>query len=189
MIKKIGNFKTNSDILRITDPCYTKDTWCSGILQNCQIGKWSAFLIYSNEGSFGIRVSQIFAVAGDISISDAQKVLDEYNWKLANIHVGVDSGQAGIFEDNEYPEEETGEYGDNTTFYGKCCDLTQTDDQGGVLDFGVVSSSGYGDGSYECFYAEKNDLISSIRIVFLEEDNLEYDEFDYEESDYDDIMK
>ena len=47
MITKIGTFKTESNVLRITDPCYTKDTWCAGTLKNCEIGEWSAFLIDS----------------------------------------------------------------------------------------------------------------------------------------------
>ena len=184
MIEKIGTFKTKSDVLRITDPCYTKDTWCSGILKDCKIGEWSAFFIYSDEGSWGTRVSQILVIFGNVTISEAQKILDESNWENSEIHVGVDSGQAGIFEDVKYPEDETGEYGDTNTFYGKCCELTcENNEQGGVLDFGVVSSSGYGDGSYDCLLAKKDDKINAIKIIFIDENNLSNENEEEEELD------
>jgi hypothetical protein len=50
MIKKIGTFQT-SGVLRISDPCYDRKVWCSGIVKNCKPGKWTAFLDYSDEGS------------------------------------------------------------------------------------------------------------------------------------------
>jgi hypothetical protein len=173
MIRKIGTFKTNSDTIRITDPCYSKNVWCSGVLKNCEIGEWSAFIIYVND-EWGERVAQIIAIFGDISIEKSQKIIDEDNWKISNIDVGVDSGQCGIFEDLKYPEE-LGEYGDTSSFYGKCCELSASELQGGVLEFGLISSSGFGDGSYESFFVEKN-KICAIKVVFIDDIyNLEED--------------
>lgn len=57
MLQKIGTFETESDKLRITDPCYDSCTWCSGVVKNCEVGKWSAFLIHRDEGSWGERVA------------------------------------------------------------------------------------------------------------------------------------
>jgi len=168
MIKKVGKFITSSDVLRITDPCYKKGTWCSGTLENCEVGEWSGFLIDSDEEDWGIRIAENIAIFGDVSVEDAQKILDEGSWKNSNIDVGVDSGQAGIFDDSKYPEGEPGEYGDLNSFYGKCCQKTLGKPQGGVINFGVVSSSGYGDGSYDCFYLTKNDKVFAIRIIFID---------------------
>ena len=182
MIKKIGKFKTSSDVLRITDPCYDKKVWCTGLLNNCKIGEWSGFLNYSDEGDWGIRVAECIAISGDFSVEEAQILLDSYIWENSNISVGVDSGQCGIFEDSKYPKSKTGEYGDKHSFYGKCCDLTLSVKQGGVLDFGIVSSSGYGDGSYDCYWCSfglvsKPNEISAIKIVFIsneeDEENVE----------------
>jgi len=171
MITKVGTFETKSDELRITDPCYDKDVWCCGTVKNCEIGKWSAFLIDSNEGDWGIRIAQNIAIFGDVSVKEAQKILDEEKWKSEKFSVGVDSGQAGIFDDSQYPDDEVerGEYGDDTKFYGKCCDLTSGENSGGVLDFGVVSSSGYGDGGYECLTVSKNKKVVAVKIIFLDE--------------------
>lgn len=168
MIKKLGTFLTSSDVLRISDPCYTKDVWCCGTVKNCEIGKWSAFLIYREEGYWGVRVAENIAIFGDISIEDAQKILDNTKWKNSEISVGVDSGQCGIFDDTKYPDGKTGNYDGNGSFYDKCCNLTLGDKSGGVLNFGIVSSSGYGDGSYDCLIPEE-DKVFAIRIVFLDE--------------------
>ena len=85
---------------------------------------------------------------------------------------GVDSGQAGIFDDSKYPDtdEERGEYGDNDRFYGKCCNKTMNNEGCGVFDGCFVSSSGYGDGSYNCYIAEKDNEIIGIAIQFIDED-------------------
>ena len=170
MIKKLGTFLTSSDVLRITDPCYDKGVWCSGTVKNCKIGEWSAFLIYRDEGDWGVRVAENIAMFGEVSIEQAQKIIDESIWINSNISVGVDSGQCGIFDDSKYPDgDDTGEYGDDNSFYGKCCNYTLGEENGGVLDFGIVSSSGYGDGSYDCFISKGNDKISIVRIIFLDE--------------------
>jgi len=175
MIKKIGTFLTSTDVLRISDPCYEKEVWCCGTVKNCEIGKWSAFLIYSDEKNWGIRVAENIAIFGDISEIDAEIILNEKNWKNSNIDVGVDSGQCGIFDDSKYPDGETGEYDGKGSFYDKCCNSTLSDQQGDVIEFGTVSSSGYGDGSYDCLIAE-TDKVSAIRIIFIGDEDDDTDE-------------
>ena len=175
MIKKLGTFNTESDELRITDPCYEKTVWCCGTLKNCNIGEWTSFIKY-NEGDN--RVAEIITTFVNDSV-DILDTIEESKWIDSGIDVGVDSGQCGIFDDSKYPKtkEELGEWGDESSFYGKCCDLTDTYEKGGLLDFGAVSSSGYGDGSYTCLYAEKNDKISTIRIIFIPDDEDEDEEY------------
>jgi len=186
-MKKIGTFLTSSNVLRISDPCYDKKVWCCGIVKNCEVGKWSAFLYYSDEGSLGKRVSEIFAIFGDVSENQAEQKYLTTEWKDTTIDVGVDSGQCGIFDDSKYPNgEDTGEYGDDDSFYGKCCNLTlDSNDSGGVIDFGVVSSSGFGDGSYTCLVPDNENKVSAIRVVFIsDEDNEDYeDENEYGEDE------
>ncbi len=88
MIKKIGTFQTSSDVLRITDPCYDKNVWCTGTLKNCKVGKWSAFIKYSFEGAWGTRVAENIAVFGDLSTKDVDDLLETSLWENSNIHVG-----------------------------------------------------------------------------------------------------
>jgi len=112
-------------------------------------GIYAAFIAKKDEKEFGARVAAVMAIHTDHLDSIKE------TWEPYGCSVGVDSGQCGIFDDTIYPVdvESNGEYGDENTFYGECCKLTLGDNQGGILKTGngVVSSSGYGDGSYEVF--------------------------------------
>ena len=101
-------------------------------------------------------------------------------WELADIDVGVDSGQAGFFDvvkyanavlDKEDDSASRSERGEGfQSFYDTVCDLTLADKSFGVVEFGCVSSSGYGDGGYNC-YVRRNDVGQAIEaiITFIED--------------------
>ena len=172
MLKKVGTFLTKSRVIRISDPCYDKKVWCCGTVQNCRIGKWSAFVVESDEGDWGTRIAELVAVHGDVSTPEAQIILDRTDWKDSNIDVGVDSGQCGIFDDSEYPEGETGEYDGKGSFYDQCCNKTLSKNRSGVVNFGVVSSSGFGDGSYQCLVSTGESVVA-IKIIYIDNDREE----------------
>lgn len=162
----LGEFEVTSGRLRVTDPCYNKDTWCSGVL-NVPNGTWVSHLMMSDEGGWGTRVAIILIVK-----KDSQGY--EKDWSLTNIDVGVDSGQAGFFDDAKYPEDPH----EDDAFYDSVCNLTLGPNSGGVLPFGAVSSSGYGDGGYNCYVSYVNGEIVAAKIVFIG------DESEEEEDDY-----
>lgn len=96
--------------------------------------------------------------------------------------IGVDSGQAGFFEQNNYPlGESTGDYDNMNSFYGMCCYITtQTKQRAGIIaaspttGCGVVSSSGWGDGVYPLYVAhDEQGAIIAAKIDFLVEDREE----------------
>lgn len=123
-IKHLGEFTVESGTIRISDPCYTKDTWCAGTVK-AKNGVWEGEVILSDEGNWGMRVAHLRARLKNAggAVFDTSRELD--------IDVGVDSGQAGIFDDAKYPDgERTGEYGDLSTFYGKACAQTLDDETG-----------------------------------------------------------
>lgn len=74
------------------------------------------------------------------------------NGSTVDFDVGVDSGQAGFFDANDYPEDG----GEDEAFYETCCRQTLDHNAGIVERFGrnmgAVSSTGWGDGSYDCHY-------------------------------------
>jgi hypothetical protein len=137
----------------VSDPCYGRDVWCMATGIDVKPGEYTTYIVKKSNKEFGDRVAVIMAVHRDYADSLKEK------WETFD-NVGVDSGQCGIFDDTIYPalEEEGGRYDDESSFYGECCKLTLGDNQGGILrsNKGVVSSSGYGDGSYEllCQYHE-----------------------------------
>lgn len=130
-----------------SDPCYNRDVWCMTTDIAVKAGRYVTYIIKKDEKRFGVRVAAIMAVHEDYT----ESLVTE--WEPYGCFLGVDSGQCGIFDDTVYPQsgEDGGEYYDEKSFYGECCKLTLGRKQGGILKTrnGIVSSSGYGDGSYE----------------------------------------
>lgn len=199
-VTKLGTFEVTGDELRVTDPCYSKDTTgCAGTLENPAKGTWHAYIQYQDEGpDWGVRNSTIFAVHESCS----QKLKFEQGWlyknhmsSLSGIDVGVDSGTAGIFDDSKYPDNPHEEREDDDQgFYYRCGVQTIGDgissrfnDDGidtlgaGVVAEGCVTRSGDGDGSYRCFYeSNDNGEVDAVEISFYyREDEME-DEEDFE---------
>jgi hypothetical protein len=102
----------------------------------------------------------------------------------APFEVGVDSGQCGIYDEDYYRQYHT-EDDCNEDWYEEVCNLT--DPFGTKDDKCVVSSSGYGDGGYDCFLLrDKNNEVVGFQIVFIEDedyDDEDYDEYEDEEED------
>ena len=184
---------TLSSKVVVSDPCYSRDTWCMGFLENVKPGNFTPILEYEDREE---RVRELTVV------HESKSYIPPSSWEKQDFEVGVDSGQAGIFCDTIYPVgKETGEYGDKSTFYGTCCEATLgegyraiekwgRDGQKGprpewnqgdtVFGKGLVSSSGYGDGGYDCFVARNAEgQIIAIKIEFIPEDV----EDDYEEEE------
>lgn len=150
----IGTFEVTSGKLLVTDPCYNRGTWCSGMLENVKNGKWYANVNRGTRGNWGNRNAALFIC------HESFKMIQHYDFyfdKLEKIDVGVDSGQAGFFCDSIYPvNKPTGEYGEAGTFYDDACNATlETENHAGIVQGkGVASSSGFGDGSYRCYTSQ-----------------------------------
>jgi hypothetical protein len=125
---------------------------------NCRKGEWVAQFERKNCGAWGNRVSRL-TVTHSIGGVGADEPAD--------FEVGVDSGQAGVFDDARYPTDP-----DDTSFYDKCCRLTGSPLRAGVLPFGVVSSSGFGDGGYAATIRRDADGVCyRISIEFIGEED------------------
>lgn len=218
-IVELGKFEIESGVIRVSDPCYDKDTWCSGTI-NGKKGTWNAFVTLSDEDAWGERVSELSALHSDYGVLDGV-------WELTEIDGGVDSGQMGIFDDKYYQDEsivtdELLEYNsemympgsdflgikdriivsksesflskkrmeqDNEKWYSMCCGKTlgvltepgeyEKDDmmiksyQGGIVPYGCVSRSGYGDGGYPVYVMKVNDEVVGIKVVFISDEESE----------------
>lgn len=182
MSRTIGLFEVKSGKLMVTDPCYDRGTWCQGIVENVANGQWVASIEVMDDKQthgWGERVSKLVARLNGATLIQGVK---------AEFEVGVDSGQAGIFDEGQYPgsKAEIGEYGDTETFYGRVCDLTHDEKDrskhAGIIDmddgpFGVASSSGYGDGGYSAtIYRDGAGACIGVMIDFMGEDTLDGDE-------------
>lgn len=84
----------------------------------------------------------------------------------------MDSGQAGIFDIQKYriPDADpTSDSSDtDTEWYYACCDITESGEEAGVLDGGVVSRTGMGDGAYGVYKAvNEQEQVVGVKIVFI----------------------
>lgn len=233
----IFQFIVSSGALRVTDPCYSLNTWCAGTIENVKNGTWLSQVGYYNdpfdkecfdnyrkhkrdtlkaasaqsakefrerigEDEFA-KVKDNFKTIFDIELdvlekhwaeqgelpqprvayirvthedfkADLESDFDQ-NFEVSTIDVGVDSGQAGFFDlekynkalenkDNQKPGEEDPIF---EAFYKGCCDLTLGENSFGAIEFGTVSSSGYGDGGYTLLFRKVDDQIVDAYIVFI----------------------
>jgi len=157
-------FKVTSGTMVCSDPCYSIPTWCQGIVSNVKNGNWEAGIETSDEGSWGERIARLWVYNLEAAIKDPSivKTIENGGGHEMPFSAGVDSGQFGFFDHANYRKDDSakdlpqydfgGQFGMGTNegdaWYGACCHLTLGEENWGVLPNGVVSSSGYGDGSY-----------------------------------------
>lgn len=184
-----NEFKVVSGKLIVSDPCYGEGTWCQKEVENVKNGIWVCEVERMEDDVFGDRICKLVARYKDYT--DSLFVLnEEYIDTLC-----VDSGQMGVFDKQFYrndaqfeegitPKNDFGDEDSNSRlFYGFCCDATLSNESYGVLPYGCVSSSGFGDGCYDgTVYRNDDDEAIAVEIVFIDEDDCD-DEFDKDESD------
>lgn len=154
-------FKITSGAVRVTDPCYGLDVWCSGELYNVKNGTWiaKAKKIKEEEGRIGRLIAKHESAPPRTPLAEV------------TFEVGVDSAQAGIFDLQYYKNYRVENTLNEGESYSDMCELTSGKEGWGVLPEGVVSKSGYGDGGYDCFIGfNDEDEIVAIEIIFIEED-------------------
>ncbi len=163
----------------VSDPCYKAGIWCSKFLSNVKEGRFKCLFRIVDDGEAEKQVSSLIAIhEGFLDCIDFKNKYQYDSKKICKIPycnvIGVDSGQAGIFNydyyvahqpDNDWQPDIKG----NKSWYRKICDITGSEKLGGVIDNnGVVSSSGCGDGPYNCFtfYDIKTEEIIGIVIDY-----------------------
>ena len=164
---------TLSENVMVSDPCYSPDTWCQTKLNSVLPGKYNVDVQKSDLDGWGTRVSSITVIHENYEDTD--------DWEQHS-ECGVDSGQCGIFCMTSYRNDEIVEsittpesdfvlpYNDSEgdKWYDKMCKFTLSEDQSGLYDTGVVTSSGIGDGMYpiDVVYNDDEEIVG-IRITYL----------------------
>ena len=184
-IMTLGTFQLESTELRVSDPCYNKDTWCAGVLKDCLPGKWESAIATCQDPLFGDRVAALMISHMD-SDATCEGLLSSLKGALRStpFEVGVDSGQAGFFDNSHFKDDTviqasavSFDAGDMGIWYAHCCDITLSSAQAGVVPFGVVSSSGFGDGTYDCLYqTDSCGKVTDAIIWFITDDEDEFED-------------
>lgn len=169
-IEDLGTFSQVSSTMLVTDPCYEKGTWCTGEFE-ALTGTWHARVVRRDDTHSGMR-NAILIIAHDSVALDSLNLANLLEWEELDNSIGVDSGQAGFFDKNQYPQDPDTqpENSSTQTWYERVCDITLEDEAGnaGIApdEFGVVSQTFWGDGGYPCFVMrnEAGQVMASVMV-------------------------
>jgi hypothetical protein len=154
--KQFGDIELSNKVI-VSDPCYTRGTWCAGEMENIKPGTYKTFLQYSDEDDWGVRVAEL------IVIHESVESIEKEQWEETDIHVGVDSGQAGVFCDTIYPHgNSTGDWGTEGTFYHEACEATLGEGYNELSNWGRIKAQ-YDD------YQEMSEARKKIQLEILED--------------------
>ena len=166
---QLGSFEVNSGQLVVADPCYELDTntIIMGVLEPALAGIWHAEVGKVELPDWGEANAKLTAYHQSV-----QAQTEGLEWIKCPFIVGVDSGQAGIFDRELYriPDAAADEATSDTDsdWYLACCDLTEDGEEAGVLEGGVVSRTGIGDGAYGVYQAvDAQGQVVGVKIVFI----------------------
>lgn len=175
-----GTFMIESNSIIISDPAFPLKEISKVIrIQPVMKGRWIAFASIPSGGDWKGTVTKLIAVHEDYAGK-------KRNWSPVYASgpapitrfVEVDSGQAGIFDASIYPETDTGDYEEvgkgkpcdgAINFYSKASCHSYRNKFGIVAGRGVVSSSGFGDGSYPVHKEVRKGKIAALKIDFTKE--------------------
>ena len=176
----LGEFEIGSNSVIVGDPAYEDEAnnpcddgmACNNLLirvNNAVRGRWRAW--YTKVSLDGERSAELVATLNGSKIE---------GWRTLGVF-GVDTGQAGIFDRAHFRDQTVvpadmkwkhGPNSDSNRWYWLCCEATLSS-IAGTIPFGVVSSSGRGDGMYAALKAESPDGVVGLKLVFLPQDPAE----------------
>ena len=154
----LGTYTQQSTKAIVSDPSYTynkNDALSFSVaLDNVAQGIWHTMIMLQDENPG--RVMSL------ISVLEGVHVFDQSNdWGTVG-DAGVDSGQLGIYDLDDY-------HADDEEWYDRNSNITLSNARAGIIGRGVVSRSGYGDGIYPVYVLMRNNSIVGIWVDFREE--------------------
>lgn len=179
----LGSFELTTPVMRVSDPCYDRNVWCCGTVDNCKVGTWEAAVLRKDLVDWGSR-NMVLAVRfmnGGPTFSAINRAVCNATgaWHECQFEVGVDSGQAGFFDEAHYrephPLDKFGQHPmSGETWYMTCCDATRPVPGAGTIPYGAVAESGFGDGGYTAFeHVDQKGQVDFLLIVFINEEDLD----------------
>ena len=184
---KMKNQILLGDSVIVTDPCYDTNTWCQAKVENVLEGKYDTFCNKVDTGDWGKRNASLIAIHKNYRG-------EEMKWEIYPAEIGVDSGQAGIFDIRDYKKDGlemelpttmydgdsfdsdkwksffSNDFEEGNDFYKKMCKFTLSEQGWGNYASGVVSRSGFGDGAYVLRVAKDKGKVVGFFIDFAVEE-------------------
>ena len=172
----LKSFNQQSDKMIVSDPSYeynpkehekNSKLWkLNVVIDNVLSGEWKIML--------GVRHSKPDNNAFIECIhEDYFKDIRKYKWEKI-FDIGVDSGQAGIYDMKYYGDDKQAPKSKDKTqlsaWYQMNSSVTgKATDYAGPIPHGAVSMSGYGDGMYPVYVAKNKDKqVIGVKIIFID---------------------
>ena len=168
---RLGTFKVVSGKVAVSDPCYDTDVGCRASDIPTTNGLYEATVFKKEFGRGKHPDCRCVRL-------EAALIGGHGTWKETDFDIGVDSGQAGIFDAKHYKDDKIGRAYVHTgedpiceddPWYSMCCDVSLGDLGAGVVPYGANSSSGFGDGGYALFVRYDGKVATGFRIIFIDE--------------------
>jgi hypothetical protein len=177
---ELGSFDIVSGEAAICDPSYDRMLVQQGGIakkvSGLEKGKWHGqAVIYEVDAPGHLRCAELIAV------HELFELPAEPLWKSLHPDIGVDSGQAGIFDWRHFQSDALVKHHKwkakmllpEMPWYSMCGDVTLHEPYAGVVPYGVVSQSGWGDGGYPAYFiTNEAGSIVALRLVFIEKGEL-----------------
>lgn len=172
MLFKLGTFEQESNRMFVSDPSYQyieaehsekyRLMKLNVVIDNVCTGKWNSLISIKNIDHN--RNAELICMHESI---DLAKLADNsLAWSMIE-DIGVDSGQAGIYDLKYYRDDRVVSA---ESWYELNCTITSKPiDYAGSIPFGAVSTSGYGNGFYPVYISKNPESkVVGVRIVFIE---------------------
>ena len=118
---QLGEMEFTNEI-RVSDPCYDKNTWCTKLITTARPGIWKGYALKGKEEEWGERIQHIAIVHESVNYSDyvnsEGRILFDKLKCLEGVDIGVDSGQAGFFREDCFGQ------GKNEAWYDAVCECS-----------------------------------------------------------------
>ena len=116
----LNAFAVSSGALRVTDPCYTPDTWCAGTLENVKNGIWQAHVGYHKDSldaemaerwlkaeeerinAFGAKHGEDFVVWERERLAEKRKAFEARLGRVAYLHIRHENTQSHFDHEAEF---------------------------------------------------------------------------------------
>ena len=165
--QNVGEFENSSGIFVVSDPMYDVDVEYRGEIENIKKGTWTVSVDVFHD--YGLRLCELLVTHKDF-VNNKPDTLTKV---FAEFEVGVDTGTVTIMDAKRYKDlslfgVENSNYDKDKLWGALCRTATDCKLRAGIIPCGVISSTGYGDGSYQCwFWTDSNGEVVRISVNFM----------------------
>jgi len=168
---QIGTWHCQSGNIRITDPCYDRNSSYNLLIDNIITGIWNAKITYELYDFFFTNDKYTEKISSLLTWHYDYDVFSSKDWQKYSYGIITNTAQVGVFDDMYYPINDTGTYYKNT-FYRKCCNNATSKNKFGLVAynnkyFGVNTAIEFGNGIFPIYiHKNKQNKINGIMINF-----------------------